>query len=143
MLATRKPAFTLVEVLIVVVLLGVLAAIVIPSFSKATEQATAGGTADQLAKVRNALAVYYVRNGNIYPNIMAGDGTWGELLSVPGYLQEPPRNLWVGDPNDTVINIDTVPDGSYHTAYGWIWDPTTGTLWAASFDAQDNPYPRP
>lgn len=138
-----RRAFTLLEVLIVVIILGIMAAIVVPSFLRATDQATSGGTLDQLVKVRNALAVYYVRNGNVYPNITAGDGTWGELLTAEGYLREEPRNLWVGGANESVILIRDTPDGAYQTAHGWIWDPVAGNLWAGSFDAQDQPFPRP
>lgn len=143
-----RRAFTLVEILIVVVILGILAAIVVPQFADAAERTEGEASFDQLVKIRNALAVYYVRNGNSYPNIVAGNGTWGELLSAPGYLREPPVNLWVGRPASTIIVAGNAPDGGYHTAYGWIFDntpasPTYGNLWAAAFDAQDRPYPRP
>ena len=143
-----RRAFTLVEILIVVVILGILASIVVPQFANAAEQAESEASVDQLSKLRNALAVYYVRNGNTYPNITPGNATWGELMSAPGYLREPPVNLWVGDPNSTRIISGNAPDGGYHTAYGWIYDdnlmsPTYGSLWAGAFDAQDRPYPRP
>ncbi len=43
-----KRAFTLVEILIVVVILGILAAIVIPQFTSASEEAAANSTHSQL-----------------------------------------------------------------------------------------------
>jgi general secretion pathway protein G len=144
----RTRAFTLVEILIVVVILGILAGIVVPSFSDSVEETTWRGTQDQLNKVRNALAVYYVRNGNVYPNITAGVGTWGELLSVQGYLREHPTNLWVGrNSAGRTIVFGNSPDAAYQNAHGWVFDndpmsPTFGTLWAGSFDQDDNPYPR-
>ncbi|MFM9994200.1 MAG: type II secretion system protein [Phycisphaerales bacterium] len=143
-----RRAFTLVEILIVVVILGILAAIVVPQFSNATAEASANATFDQLSKVRRALAVFYVRNGNSFPNIVAGNGivAWGELISAPGYLREAPVNLWVGQPNAEVVITGPTPDPGYQTTHGWIFvdsGPTRGDLWAGSFDAQDSPYPRP
>ena len=142
MSATSR-AFTLIEVLIVVVILGILAAIVVPQFSNATEQATMGGTHDQLAKIRETIGVYYGRNQNAWPDIQPGIGTWGQVLG-PGYMREVPTNLWVGnsDAGRTIVH-GAGPDGAYQSGYGWIYNPATGDLWAGSYDAQDRPYPRP
>lgn len=139
-----RHAFTLVEILIVVVILGILTAIVVPRFTDTTEEVERMATLDQLVKVRNALGVYYVRNNSRFPTIVPGNGTWGELIQSGGdYLREPPRNLWVGGPNATVIVFGTGPDPGYQTTHGWIYNPATGQLWAGSFDDQDRPYPRP
>lgn len=137
-------AFTLVEILIVVVILGILASIVVPQFTSATSDAQRVGTYDQLQKIRKALAIYYVRAGNVYPNITAGAGTWGELIGVsPPYLNEPPANLWVGGANAETIIIGNAADNAYHQNYGWIFDPATGNVWAAGYDANDEALPRP
>lgn len=136
--------FTLVEILIVVVILGILAAIVVPQFTNATQSAQDGATIDQLSKVRRALDVYYAKN-NQWPDAVAGDGTWGSLLT-PGafvYLRNPPINSWVGGVNAKVIAYGTGPDAAYQTTHGWIYDPITGSVWAGCFDANGMPYPRP
>src|SRR5262245_34184603 len=133
-------AFTLVEVLIVVIILGILAAIVVPQFASATDDAKRTGTYDQLQKIRKALAIYYVRAGNVYPNITAGTGTWGELLSPTSpYMRDAPKNTWVGGANAKQITIASTADTAYQTTYGWIWDPATGNVWAGSFDGNDDP----
>ncbi|MFN0133564.1 MAG: type II secretion system protein [Phycisphaerales bacterium] len=138
-------AFTLVEILIVVVILGILSAVVVPQFSNATEQATSTATYDQLVKTRQALGVYFVRNGSRFPQIVAGQGlpAWGQLASVGGdYLREPPLNLWVDPAVRDIVIVRPTPDVGYTNAYGWIYD-GTGNLWAASFDALDKPFPKP
>lgn len=140
----RSGAFTLVEILIVVVILGILAAIVVPQFSSATEQAEKTSTFDQLQKLRAAISVYYVRNSNTYPNITAGNGTWGPLIGTGAdYLRDPPRNTYVGGAGASVIALDTAPDSTFQLAHGWIYNPATGDLWAGNFDAAGNPIPRP
>lgn len=139
-----RRAFTLVEILIVVVILGILAAMVVPKFVNATEDAKDGATRDQLSKVRRAMDVYYAKNAT-WPDITAGDGTWGSLL-VPGefvYLREPPVNRWVDGANAKVIVIGTGPDPAFQSAHGWIYDPATGNVWAGSFDANGLPHPKP
>lgn len=139
-----RSAFTLVEVLIVVVILGILSAIVVPQFSNATKEASSTATLDQLVKLREALGVYYVRNNSTFPTVVAGDGTWGQLMASGGdYLKFPPKNLWVGGAASTVIALGTGPDAAYQTTHGWIYDPATGNLWAGSFDSSDQPISPP
>lgn len=133
-------AFTLVEILIVVVILGILAAIVVPQYSKATEDSKIQATVDQLGKLRQAVSVYYVRNNATFPAVLAGDGTWGELLTQ-GYFKYAPSNLHVGGSSANVISIGSGPDSAKTDSYGWIYNPATGDVWAASFDKDDKPFP--
>lgn len=135
-----RTAFTLVEILVVVVILGILAAIVVPQYSRATGDAKMQATVDQLVKLRQAIGVYYVRNDARFPSVSAGAGTWGELMTG-GYLRYPPANLHIGGDNANVITIGTGPDTSVTTSYGWIFNPATGDVWAAGFDGNDQPLP--
>jgi len=142
----RYRAFTLVEILIVVVILGILAAIVVPNFTNATEEASKNATLDQLVKIRHAIAVYHLRHGNVYPNVTAGPGAtaWGGLVTVGGeYLRFPPKNMWVDSSVADVVVLGNAPDPAYQNTHGWIFDPATGNVWAGSFDANDKPYPKP
>ena len=139
MRALRR-AFTLVEILIVVVILGILASIVVPKFTNAVEQSSETATLDQLDKVRRALAVYFVQNGSAYPAITEGEGTWAELL--PNYLRTPPVNAWVRPENSRKIVIGDSADDVWQGDYAWIYDPTTGTVYAGGFNVQDRALPR-
>lgn len=138
-----KHAFTLVEILIVVVILGVLAAIVVPNFAGAVEDATVGTTKTELNKLRRAIEVYQVRNENDLPNVVAGDGTWGALIQGNGeYLREAPINAYITGANQQVIVLGVAPDADFQTTHGWIYNAATGQIWAGGFDINDNPYPR-
>ena len=55
MRARVRNAFTLVEILIVVVILGILAAIVVPQFTNATQDAQAGNIQTQLDTLNNQI----------------------------------------------------------------------------------------
>ncbi len=62
----RHHGFTLVELLLVLVILGILAAIVIPKFSGRTEQAKEQAAVTQISTFKTALDAFEVDNG-FYP----------------------------------------------------------------------------
>lgn len=62
----RKKGFTLIELLLVLVILGILAALVVPKFSGRTEQARETAAKSQIATFGTALDAYEVDNGS-YP----------------------------------------------------------------------------
>ncbi|MEX0877154.1 MAG: prepilin-type N-terminal cleavage/methylation domain-containing protein [Phycisphaerales bacterium] len=143
MFTQARRAFTLVEILIVVVILGILAAIVVPQFVGAVSEASVSTTYTELRKLRRAVEVYQVRNENTLPNVAAGDGTWGDLIANSGeYLKEAPTNPYVGGDNQRVIVIGEGPDDSFQNTYAWIYNETTGDIWAGGFDEDDQPLPR-
>ena len=67
----RRAAFTLVEMLLVLVILAVLAAIVIPKFTGRSEQARVTAAQSQISSLELALNSYEVDNGS-YPQGTAG-----------------------------------------------------------------------
>lgn len=136
-----RHAFTLVEILIVVVILGILAAVVVPQLVNATEDSAEAATQDQLNKIRRAIGVYRARNDGELPSVEEGDGTWGPLVG-PDYLLSAPINSWVGGVAGRAVVFGDGPDPAFHEDYGWIYDPNTGDVWAAAFDDADQPLPR-
>ncbi len=67
----RNRAFTLIELLLVLVILGILAAIVVPKFSGRTEQARITAAHSQIATFGTALDAFEVDNG-FYPKGKSG-----------------------------------------------------------------------
>jgi len=127
-----KNAFTLVEILIVVVILGILAAIVIPQFTSASEAAKASAMVTQLQTLRSQLELYQVQHNGNYPllaTLQTGtpDGWTGmttqtDIAGIPGtdfgpYLQQAPLN---GFTNGTNLAPDNSQD--------WEYDETTGRI---------------
>lgn len=136
-----RRGFTLVEILIVVVILGILAAVAVPQFSKATDDSRVVATKDQLEKIKKALGVYFVQNNSTYPTVTAGDGTWGEIITR-SYMRSAPVNGWVGGANSKTITLGSSPDSAYQTTHGWIYNAATGDVLAGSFDASNEPLAR-
>jgi prepilin-type N-terminal cleavage/methylation domain-containing protein len=62
----NERGFTLVELLIVVIILGILAAVAIPQFGSSTDDARLETLNTNLATLRNAVELYYAHHGE-YP----------------------------------------------------------------------------
>jgi general secretion pathway protein G len=149
----RARAFTLVEILIVVVLLGVLAAIVIPSFSQATTPAKESALAFDLSLLRRFILIYKSQHLEVSPGYPDGvtTGTPTDqafrdqaMLSTNAsgqtapigtsgfqygpYLSRIPANPFNGlDTVEMLANGQAFPadaDGSH----GWICKPETGEI---------------
>jgi len=66
----NKKAFTLLELLVVVLIIGILAAIALPQYNKAIEKAKVAEGVNVIKTVARAADVYYLSNGN-YPDKFA------------------------------------------------------------------------
>lgn len=74
-----RSAFTLIELLLVIAILAVLAAIVVPKFSGRTEQAREAAAKTQIASFGSALDAFEVDNG-FYPR---GKSGLNDLIQAP------------------------------------------------------------
>ncbi|MEM9348589.1 MAG: prepilin-type N-terminal cleavage/methylation domain-containing protein [Planctomycetota bacterium] len=139
-----RKGFTLVEILIVVVILGILAAIVIPQFTNASEAAKASSVLSQLQTLRSQVELYKNQHNNEYPTsdgTLAGTWDWtkmtgktdidGTVGTTAGthiygpYMQQAPKNPFVVTASAT--EFGTATDGTD----GWVVNATTGVIRAA------------
>lgn len=75
-----KRGFTLVEILIVVVILGILAAIVIPQFTQASTEAKTNSLCSDLQTLRSQIELFKVQHNDMPPGNTI-DGTTGVLAA--------------------------------------------------------------
>ncbi|MDY7034757.1 MAG: type II secretion system major pseudopilin GspG [Thermodesulfobacteriota bacterium] len=98
------PGFTLIEVMVVVIILGLLATIIVPRFMKEPEKAKRTKTALQIRSIESALKMYKLDNG-VYPDTEQGlealiekpsTGTIPTNWREHGYLESSkvPRDPW-------------------------------------------------
>src|SRR5436853_7491122 len=80
----KVSAFTLIEILIVVVILGILAAIVIPRFANASKDAKRAALSQQLNSIRVQIQLYTVEHGDQRPQNLAGNN-WTDLINQSVY----------------------------------------------------------
>ena len=96
--------FTLVEILIVVIILGILAAIVIPQFTNASNDARNNSIASTLQTVRSQMELFKIQHADTPPaitgmwSIMTGKSNTVDIQTVVAtgvfgpYLQQAPVN---------------------------------------------------
>jgi len=126
--AVRR-GFTLIEILIVVVILGILAAIVIPQFTDASEEANHSNLLSQLQTVRGQIELYNIQNpANAYDSATAV-GTFWDPLVMGNYLQHAPKNPLNGS--------STVSTSASSTTAGWYWGTVGGNGWTLNLYAID------
>lgn len=80
-----KRGFTLVEILIVVVILGILAAIVIPQFTQASSEAKLNSLCSDLQSMRSQIELYKVQHNDVAPGNIV---TTGVAAASIGSLDE-------------------------------------------------------
>jgi len=72
-----QSGFTLIEMLIVIIVLGILAMIIVPQITVSTDDAKVSTLQSNLAGIRSAIELYYVQHSNVYPGETKADGTAG------------------------------------------------------------------
>jgi len=128
-----KKGFTLVEILIVVVILGILAAIVIPQFTEASTEAKTSSLCSDLQTVRSQIELYKIQHNDALP----GSGTASFVQAMTGqtdiagavgtdygpYLQQMPKNPFN---NLNTVRIDGAAAGA--NTEGWRFDSASGAF---------------
>ena len=71
----KKNGFTLIELMLVVAIIGLLAAIAIPKFANMVVKAREASMKGQLGGIRSALSIYYSDNDGFYPPNISFGGT--------------------------------------------------------------------
>lgn len=142
-----KKGFTLVEILIVVVILGILAAIVIPQFTGASTEAKLSSLVSDLQTMRSQIELYKLQHNEQLPGGGAAtfeesltgktdvDGAvWTTGTSYGPYMQKLPTNQFV---DSSIVTEDgTIGDGmSADPKTGWEFNTTTGELYPDYVDA--------
>ena len=101
--------FTLIEMLIVIIVLGILAMIIVPQISVSSDDAKLSALQSNLGTMRSAVELYYAQHNNTYPgkNTVAGVASGSDANSQTAFVQQLTRytdiNGTVGDTKTTDI----------------------------------------
>src|SRR5438067_10870079 len=74
--------FTLIELMIVVAIIGILAAIAIPKFAELIRKSSEGASKGNLGALRSAMSIYYGDMEGTYPFSMTSLTIGGKYLTV-------------------------------------------------------------
>jgi len=114
---SAKTGFTLIELMIVVAIIGILAAIAIPKFASLLRKSSEGATKGSLGAIRSALSIYYADMEGQYPQLMTA-------LTINGkYLTELPMAKAPNYHADTSA-VDMSPSAT--DANGWSYNDVSG-----------------
>lgn len=77
-----RKGFTLIEMLIVIVILGILAMIIIPQISSSTDEAKLNTLRTNLSAVRNSIEIYHAQHNATYPGQSVPTTKPGDVSTV-------------------------------------------------------------
>jgi prepilin-type N-terminal cleavage/methylation domain-containing protein len=151
----RQTGFTLIELLLVVVILGILAAVAIPQLADSSQEARASTLQTNLAVFRNAVEYYRSNHLGKYPGYPVGGGTPTAALAndqlilaskadgstaAPGtagfgygpYIRERLPENPINGMNTILIVLDGAAFPAADNTTGWIYQPQLGKVRANS-----------
>jgi general secretion pathway protein G len=161
--AARAQAFTLIEVLIVVVILGILASVVIPQFSNASQMTRENTLKDDLRYLRTQIVVFKAHHRDVPPGYQDGSiaagfdtdvfikqlvsytdenchtsDTGNDQFKYGPYLTKMPVNPLNSKNDIQIFNGQPSPDGQT----GWLYNPQTQEILAnlVGKDRDDTPF---
>jgi len=125
---TRKSqsGFTLVELLIVVIILGILAAVVIPQFNTAAAESKEAALASNLATIRQAIELYKVQHNDTFPtaSVVVQLTTGTDVTGAAGTKYGPYiRNVFPANPIDglSAVAVPATMPAAPTGAGGWVY----------------------
>ncbi len=127
-LSPIQRAFSLVELVIVIVIIGIIAAIAVPRFSKATDNANGNSVKSSIVILQNAIDMYKAECGG-YPgalDLLTSTTTINSVTYGP-YIRSLPNNP---------LNNSTGAAASCASTAGWEYTSSSGAIKACSGTAE-------
>jgi general secretion pathway protein G len=111
----QKNGFTFLEILVTTIIIGVMTAVIIVSYSSASKSTRDSRRKKDLGNIQAALEIYKIQNGE-YPDssacVSGGGWTWPSCVAP----------LWIPDLDETYI--PTIPVDPKNSANGFIGNST-------------------
>ena len=132
----KQKGFTLIELMIVVAIIGILAAIAIPRFAQMLEKAREASTKGNIGALKSACSIYYGDWEGKWPSTLATDPD----KPFSRYMDVIPL-VKVTAPNEVAYSPDKLGDTVFYLTrlqipakmgYGWAYDSQTGNVFVNS-----------
>ncbi len=134
----NQKGFTLIELVIIIVVLGILAAVAIPRYQDITSEAKEASARAALGALRSGITIFYANKA-----VTTGTATWPTLAQIAAVdtvmAQAIPKNPYQSDTNAPDSIVTGVTKGVVVGARGgWAYKPSTGEVWPNTNVAGEN-----
>ncbi len=145
-ISNRKAGgFTLIELMIVVAIIGILAAIAIPKFAQMLEKSREGATKGTLGSLKASACMYYGDQQGVWPSTLNTSQVYSFSKYMDSISAVHTTGFFVsGSPSPvgnkvTMTSQAQVPTGG---GVGWLYDSTNGIVYVNSTvqDSKNVPY---
>jgi prepilin-type N-terminal cleavage/methylation domain-containing protein len=128
--------FTLIELVIIIVVLGILASVAIPKYKSIVAESREASCRGALGGLRSGISIFYANTA-----VTTGTATWPVMdsLRTAGVVMEQslPTNPYQTNAPDSIVT--GVTKGTIvGTRGGWAYKPSTGEIWANTNSAGEN-----
>lgn len=136
----KKYAFTLIELIVVVSIIALLAAVAIPKYGELLEKANLGATLGNLTSIRSAISMYYSNNMGFPPSIdLSNCPAFKEFIgdTLPYVKAKKPYS---NPPYGNGVTLGTLIPNTMGS--GWYYNYTNGNVFINSIanDISGNSY---
>jgi general secretion pathway protein G len=130
----RRQAFTLIELLIVVVILAILAATIIPQFTDSTSDAKRSTGLMNLRTLRAQIEMYKVQHAGTPPATLTDLTIKTDVTGAAGtdfgpYLQFIPVNPFSNKNTVTAASTNPPTAATAGADRGWLYHAASGNIW--------------